>query len=1544
MNDFEWLQEARRRDPLSFDDTELRDARRRMSESPELCEMMLGDPALAVLAERIMSLPDPAPESPVAVVAPPRYALSLPRILAACAVAMLIGLVTLWRALSPATPGVPVAQPVPGKPVAQAANEQTQQSADAPANESAANNPPMNTVPPDGVGGKSVVAAKASDPAATPPTPNAAEQQAAATKAGAAMPATAPTVPPATNPAVNPAANPAANNASNANANAAAAANMANNANTNAAAKMPTTSGSPAASPVAVAEPAPEPLPWQAVLDAQEAPLSFTSLCWDGFDAKLALPTRETLQQWFEPVPGHGLRLTDTRLPNGRCGSFEGVMRLRAPLGDDRVLRLAVDNFPRLQLHFFAGDEGVSFVWSQDDPHWSVYSVRRDPATRLARNWRLIANDAGRARRAEFRAGGPWELRYHDGRVKISRGDVVVAHAPLAAVPTDIIWQGRATFYGLALARTADAPAAQPRWPEHAERWEEATALPTASPNDWTVQLPENATWSRDSDGVWWLECDGAARTGWVAAPLPQAGPREIVVQLLETTPGCGVFLAGSDKLPRQVLRVTLDKRTGQKAFAWCGDDNLSEVPMPAVADAVAPFTHDAPWIRLVVGCGLVRAWQSGDGQDWVELPAVARYPTRGISYVGVHHVGGKVPVKLALRNLWVRPLAELAATAEPQLATQAAMQPAVRDTTTAAAYRQAIQDARPADIEERRWKRACAAVTLGHGADRDVAQAALDDWLDALDPALPPERHVRVLAEAAALLDLADLPAVAQAFVARFHRLAWSVFESTGEPPLAAIRQLFQETAFRLRLNDTAFEPRNVRADLLHALYHEQWEEAIQQVRQLRYFHQQAQTPLLDWTDTIARRATPGRDAPAVVSALPAARVPSEPKMPRSPQIFRGVGAPGRPRPWQDRRPQRSRQDAIRGKDGWLHPLNEELGKETYNALAELDSLIGAAAFDDAARLIAQFDPALAPGVAPLDADDELLASLRSATRWFAAQHPELSDAMRAQFDKVAPLRLRPATRTGEPSAVELVAQQYAGTVAAAEAHLWLGDRALAAGEFGPARAAYRRAQPGLPAVRRAALDARLRLVNAYLGVESGTPPTQPVTLGPRPLAVAEFEAMVAAALAQASSVPPAENAVSAATLVAGQSPAPKPAKEFAPQARGLLDGPVGERPQEEVVRHLDRLQVDWAGQQLAWVAAGGRWIVSNRFQLAAFDPQGGQRVWQTTALEGKRVMRSRDWGLVPMKPVVAGTRVFARMLYGDGPTLGCWDTANGNRVWLAEPPAGVWIASDPWLDQGRVRAFTIQRLDGPEATLRLAAFHAGTGELLEQIDVVQLRVSWFARYCCEVAVADDTLLAVIGGAVIACDRQGHVQWIRREVVLPTDEDAEWVLQSFQPPVVRAGRAYVCQPGVRAVDCLEIDTGRRLWRRFAPDVRRLAAVLDDRLIVATERGLEAIALEDGKPLWRRDLPGLAPSLAAGGPHGLLAARTVPHSDPKKLLPELLWLDPATGATTATAPLEPFADPAPRLGPLFSSGDRLFVFFGRGQTEAKRELFECVSK
>ena len=48
-----------------------------------------------------------------------------------------------------------------------------------------------------------------------------------------------------------------------------------------------------------------------------------------------------------------------------------------------------------------------------------------------------------------------------------------------------------------------------------------------------------------------------------------------------------------------------------------------------------------------------------------------------------------------------------------------------------------------------------------------------------------------------------------------------------------------------------------------------------------------------------------------------------------------------------------------------------------------------------------------------------------------------------------------------------------------------------------------------------------------------------------------------------------------------------------------------------------------------------------------------------------------------------------------------------------------------------------------------------------------------------------------------------GNVRWVRTQVVLPADEDPRWVLQMYQRPLVKSGRLYVAQPGVRTVECL---------------------------------------------------------------------------------------------------------------------------------------------
>jgi len=279
---------------------------------------------------------------------------------------------------------------------------------------------------------------------------------------------------------------------------------------------------------------------------------------------------------------------------------------------------------------------------------------------------------------------------------------------------------------------------------------------------------------------------------------------------------------------------------------------------------------------------------------------------------------------------------------------------------------------------------------------------------------------------------------------------------------------------------------------------------------------------------------------------------------------------------------------------------------------------------------------------------------------------------------------------------------------------------------------------------------------------------------------------------------------------------------------------------------------------------------------------------------------------------------------------------------VWLNDQLQGIHLASDPWVFQDRLLAFTVTRTESSDALLRLATFDALSGELLSQADVLQMRSSWYARHCCEVSLADDLLIATLGGAIVACDLRGQVRWVRRQVTLPAEEDGEWVSQTLEAPLVRGNQLFVAQPGVRAIDCLDLETGRRRWRAFVPDLRRVVALLDDRLIASTDRGLEARSLKDGSRLWHHDVKRPLAACLAGGQHGIVYTESLPPDNEKKQVPQLVWLDPATGLPRAKTPLPTLADPAPRFGPLVPHGDRLFVFFGRGLAEPKRELLELI--
>src|SRR5262249_24223600 len=213
-----------------------------------------------------------------------------------------------------------------------------------------------------------------------------------------------------------------------------------------------------AASPPAVSDRVNVGKPWTAAPALQGVPPSYTRLAFLPFEDAFDRPGRDDLNPWFERTNAAGFRISKIPTQYGKSGTIEGTGRLLSPWPADGVLRLQLDNFNRVKMHFFHGLQGVTLVYYEDQGNrWAAYATTRDDGKPTPKTWAITATDDDRCRRTEFRFGGPIELRCRDGELILSRGDVVLLTAPLAGPPSDVFFEGRATIHGIALARTIDA-------------------------------------------------------------------------------------------------------------------------------------------------------------------------------------------------------------------------------------------------------------------------------------------------------------------------------------------------------------------------------------------------------------------------------------------------------------------------------------------------------------------------------------------------------------------------------------------------------------------------------------------------------------------------------------------------------------------------------------------------------------------------------------------------------------------------------------------------------------------------------------------------------------------------------------------------------------------------------------------------------------------------------------------------------------------------------------------------------------------------------
>jgi len=1251
-------------------------------------------------------------------------------------------------------------------------------------------------------------------------------------------------------------------------------------------ASEPAASPQPASAPAASPQPAPQtplvPPPWQSVFEADEVPDAL-AVCFGDFDLDQFVPQADDLRQWFEPVPGQPWSVTNSRTKFGEAATVDGVMRLRMPWREQVALRLALEKVQGFRIHLLCGNEGLTLAMYDRDREngWAAYTSRRRADSAVPEEGALAADDEGRTQRTGLvRDGGTFELRCRPGELTLSRGDIVLLRAPLAGTPEEVIFEGKAVFRGITAVRSGGFP---PTVAQAVQGEDDPAPARLA----WSETLTPEGRFEREADGSVALTADKAAAPGWVATPLVQAGIYQVVLEVDQATPGAGVFLGRQDGEPREVLRF-VSASDGQGMHLRLQTDPHEEVRKQPLDKGPVALAPGKAWIRLLFGCGVLRYGISSDGRYWAQPYAGRSSLTGPVTTLGLHYAPRRADCRIRLRSVRVQPLPELNALADDALLARA---PALQDAPQLGVWLTKVCQAQPPEADGAAWRRTCAVRTLAAGCARDLATALLELLLDdAARDGLAIERRLALLNEAAMLWDTTSDHQLVQTLLQRYRDLGHDAQALSGLPPYSAVRRdLMSVPLVTPHSVQVADEPL-VRAELIQLAYENRMDELHALCRQLHFFRQQDLSPLRRWAEVVSSRTVVGRMT------------------------------------WTRR---------AKLTNDWQSPLIEELNRETYNTVAELQALLESAAFDDAARLIASLDAEVFQGVAPHVHDRRLLASLPTALGMVLEAHPELRAAVQSRYGETSLFRVRRASQENSLTAVQLATVQFAGLPAAAEAHRWLGDRALAIGWFDHALAQYRQAASSAAAEELRDLAARHRLAAAMLGRELGQPPVADVEIGGAKLAPAAFEELIAQLQKQHAAIP----ATAPGNPSLGRA-VPQPSG-FAVQSRSRLDGPIGREPNAEVVPHSRRFEVDWAGRQIAVVLDRDAMYVSNRFQVAAYDPNSGGRVWQSQTPDGNP-MRSQDWGLIRMRPLVTADRLITRLLYGERPVLACLDRNNGQLVWTVAFGGQESPVSDPLWLQGRLGLLTLARQETGESLLRWTVLDPTNGVMISQTEILRLADVWWRRQCCEVTPLDDGFVAILSGVTVCCDVAGNLRWVRREAVLPPAEEPGWVRQGFQGPLLIGNDLYILQPGGCSVDRLDVRTGRVVWSRLLPSAQRLLGIAGSQLILHTDRGLLALATVTGDTAWDHPADGFLDAWLGDDTTVMVACRRPVEDAPGKFRPQLVWLDAATGQRVAQTVLRGLEDDKPFLGPLVMAGDRLWAFFGRGDQDPTRDLIELV--
>src|SRR5581483_7219756 len=126
-------------------------------------------------------------------------------------------------------------------------------------------------------------------------------------------------------------------------------------------------------------------------------------------------------------------------------------------------------------------------------------------------------------------------------------------------------------------------------------------------------------------------------------------------------------------------------------------------------------------WLRFVAGAGKIKLWTSSDGQRWGRVSTPMALPDGFGARVGLYVGAGNGMRTIKLAYFESRQLSAIETLAPKELVEQA---PAIAESNDVEAWKKAIVERQPKNVDAGAWRRACAIRTLVTGAKGELSKS----------------------------------------------------------------------------------------------------------------------------------------------------------------------------------------------------------------------------------------------------------------------------------------------------------------------------------------------------------------------------------------------------------------------------------------------------------------------------------------------------------------------------------------------------------------------------------------------------------------------------------------------------------------------------------------------------------------------------------------------------------------------------------------------------------------------------------------------------